>query len=144
MVAEGIIIFCAYRIWRAAVGFPHLWVQNHQIIIPLLLFFYYKKVNKKKQNKRICNNLAAMDIERFLWCHMQAISDLQCQCRYYTLQWLGASKGCAQNIQWRISRPKYRGTERWRRVDEIRYLRVDFVQTAFIPMQPSFLTSKSL
>lgn len=139
MVAEGIIIFCAYRIWRAAVGFPHLWVQNHQIIISLPLT---KNVNRKKLNKRICNNLATNRYWRFLWCHMQAISGPPCQCPYCTLQWLGASRGCAQKNRWGISWPKYRGKERRRRVDEIRYLRVDFAQTAFIPRQPDVLTSK--
>lgn len=73
---------------------------------------------------------------------MQAIGNPPCQCPYCTLWWLGASRGCAQNNQWGISRPKCRGTERRRGVDEIRYLSVDFAQTAFIPGQPRFSTSK--
>lgn len=97
---------------------------------------------KQKQNKRICINLATNRYWRFLGCREQAISNPPCQCPYCTLWWLGASQGCAQNNQWGISWPKCRGTERRRGVDEIRYLSVDFAQTAFIPGQPGFSTSK--
>lgn len=102
----------------------------------------HKKSTSKKKSKNktsaYASTLRQIDIEGF----SQAIGNPPCQCPYCTLWWLGASRGCAQNNQWGISRPKCRGTERRRGVDEIRYLSVDFAQTAFIPGQPRFSTSK--